>query len=1380
MSSAMGPLLAEGDRVAGRYRIDGLIAQGGMGAVYRAFDESSGTAVALKRRSGDDARIARMFEREYHTLVSLEHPRIIAVYDYGVDASSAYYTMELLDGSDLRELAPLPYARACRYLRDVASSLALLHARRLIHRDISPRNVRITSDDRGKLIDFGVLSSFGVAEVLAGTPPFVPPEALGGAPLDQRADLFALGALSYWLLTGCHAYPATAMDELPRLWRTPPLAPSRAASQMGDRDHEPIPEALDELVLALLSTNPLARPASAPEVIDRLTAIAGLEPDTEPLAAESYLSGGRTVGREREQSRLLERLETALEGTGTAIVIDADPGLGGSRLLSELAVEAQLRGGTPLVIDAQRRLGPYGVIHELIGKLLSAAPEEALAAAGPHASVLSHFSRQLRTRLPGAGAVSQKLAPGELRVRVQKALADWLLSIAEKRPLLLAIDNAHRMDDASGAVVATLAYHVRDHRIMLATTIKPGEVAAAPLVVKSLHDTGARMRLEPLHKPEVEALLSGLFGDVPHLGRLSEYVYRSSAGNPQVCLDLVRHLVRAGLIRHAEGVWVLPRDIPADASVVAVQPHASRVARLSAEHRKLAEALSVHRGPLPVERCLAIAEHEGIADVWGALEALTREEVLGRTQTRYHFVHDRLREYLVDGLDEQRRKALHRRIGAAFAAEAGGDDVDAMIDAGFHLVQGGDEGRGADLLSTAGLLLGYDSDEMSAAIPSLRAALTVFRSQKRAPQEIAKLLGPLCNAGWYCDLRLAAEYGDEAVALLADLLGLSLAARLRPFLGKHLSLYVGLSVAALRFVLGKGYGGIGGLRAMIVMYFNCVLSLGGVAATCLDAERGEQLAEKLEHLTALGKDHAATMSYRFAVLLSRVPRDRLAETIAGYRALLARLLDTKPTRDLPEDSRLMMIGGINYAIGAFESFRDGEAALEAAKALDGVGLKLYAMVADQVRANYHACRGEAELADYFRDRVEMHAVQAGSGWQAEVWAPASAILSSMITEDVIGMKRTSEELERLSRDIPSLRLHATVARAGSMMLRGDPAHARELFGTVLASAPARSFIGWGAICGAQARACIALGDYAAAKQICESTLAQLSPADQELSAMYLGLDLELALADTYLGRHEIAIRRIEALIEKHRSNKGPVTMGSLHRTRALIAIHLGDEALARKHIAEMEAWFEPTRNPGLIQQCERLRARLGSIARGGPASPDEGDAAGEGTVVDHLPSGQGEGALDQRERVLSIIVRQTGSELGYLFDARGESLVLMAGTDDQSPPEHVLDQVRRDIRAFERNRRRASTELEPAQLTSLTPGTALTRTALRPKEHDFRTVVLSVDGERAIAAAAVLAGDGPATLREPLTRRLARTLAELTDVAATVVEPDLARTQPHQ
>jgi hypothetical protein len=1365
MNSPTGPMLAQSERVAGRYRLEALLAQGGMSAVYRAFDESNGTRVALKRRTVHDERDARMFEREYHTLVSLKHPRIIEAYDYGVDSHGAYYTMELLDGGDLRELVAPPYRTACRYLRDVASSLALLHARRLLHRDITPSNVRVTGDGRGKLIDFGVLASFGVAEVVAGTPPFVPPEALGGAPLDQRADLFSLGALAYWLLTGRHAFPARAIDELPAAWRTPPVAPSEVCPEPKPGAGERIPEALDVLVLALLSTNPLARPVSAAEVIDRLTAIAGLESDVEPLTAESYFSGTRTVGREREQTRLLQRLTTTLEGTGTSLTIEADPGLGSSRLLAELAIEAQLRGVTPLVVDAKLRRGPYAAVHDLIGKLLKAAPEQALRAAQPHASVLAHFSPELRARLPEATALAQKLAPGELRMRVQTALADWLFAISAEQPLLLAIDNAHRLDDASGALVATLAHSVRDHRIMLVAAIKPGAAAAAALLVKSLLESGSRILLAPLHKADVEHLVRGLFGDLPHLARLAEELYRASAGNPQACMDLARYLVRTGVIRHAGGVWVLPSEISSGELPAMGQLHTSLLNRLSADSRKLAEALAVHRGRLSIERCLAIAEQQGITDVWDALEALTRDEVLSRAETTYHFVHENLREELIARLDPERRKTLHRRIGETFAAEHG-HDVNTMLDAGFHLMQGGEEGRGADLLAAAGLLLGYDSDEMGAAIPPLRAALTVFRKQRRPPHEIVKLLGPLCNAGWYCDRRLADEFGEEALSLLADLVGLSLAGRLRPWLGKYLSLYAGLGVAAVRFSFGKGYGGVAALRNMIVLYFNCVMSVVGVAATCLDAARARLFADKLEHLTALGEDHAATIAYRVCRLLSQVPLEHLADTIADYRELLAKVLRTEPTRDFPEDSRLMIVGGVNYALGALESFRDSTAALEHAETLDGVGLKLYAMVADQVRANYHACRGESELAGYYRDRVEMQAVQAGWGWQAELWAPASAIVACLITDDMIGMKRTNEEFERLVAEVPSLRRYAAFARAGYRLLRGDAALARDIIGVELGRTAPRSFIGWGIMLAAQARCYRALGDHVQAKQICETTLAQLSSADQAFTAMYLSLHVEHALADTYLGSHEPAIARIEALIDKHRSAGAPVIMGNLHRTRALIAIHLGDERSARRHASQMERWVEATRNPALLQQCEKLRAQIALVferdaqAKSASGRPISFDLADVPTSADYLRFKEAKNSAERVTRALGLLVSQMGGSSGYLFAVRGGELELLAPRHGAEPPEHVLDQVQRDIRVFKRRRRRGSAELESSQFT------ISIRTAVRPKEHDYRTILLSVDGDEALGAAAVLAGERPTPMRESWVRQLARTLMEAGDLPA--------------
>jgi eukaryotic-like serine/threonine-protein kinase len=140
-----------------------LIARGGMGEVFAALDQSTGTHIALKRLLTRDAErtTAALFMREYHALSELRHPCIIEVYDYGVDQQTPYYTMELLDGQDLRELSPVPFRDACRYLRDVASSLALLHARRLLHRDLSPRNVRRTSAGRCKLLDFGAMMPFG-------------------------------------------------------------------------------------------------------------------------------------------------------------------------------------------------------------------------------------------------------------------------------------------------------------------------------------------------------------------------------------------------------------------------------------------------------------------------------------------------------------------------------------------------------------------------------------------------------------------------------------------------------------------------------------------------------------------------------------------------------------------------------------------------------------------------------------------------------------------------------------------------------------------------------------------------------------------------------------------------------------------------------------------------------------------------------------------------------------------------------------------------------------------------------------------------------------------------------------------------------------------
>src|SRR5262245_16734139 len=156
--------------IGGRYRVESRLAEGGMGCVYRVVDERTNTPLALKRLlRGDSQQHIALFEREYRTLVGIQHPRIIRAFDYGVDSEGPYYTMELALGRDLHKLAPLPVPTALSYLRGIASCLGLLHTRRLLHRDITPHNVRVLDNGECKLIDFGALTSFGIPELVVGT-----------------------------------------------------------------------------------------------------------------------------------------------------------------------------------------------------------------------------------------------------------------------------------------------------------------------------------------------------------------------------------------------------------------------------------------------------------------------------------------------------------------------------------------------------------------------------------------------------------------------------------------------------------------------------------------------------------------------------------------------------------------------------------------------------------------------------------------------------------------------------------------------------------------------------------------------------------------------------------------------------------------------------------------------------------------------------------------------------------------------------------------------------------------------------------------------------------------------------------------------------------
>ena len=305
-------------RVAERYEIQRLLGRGGMASVYSAWDDATNTAVALKlsHAEADEKNAVRareLFEREFHTLAHLSHPRVVRAHDYGLHGQRPYYAMELLDGGDLKELAPMPWQDVCTVAYEICSALSLLHSRRLVHRDLTPRNVRKTQSGQAKLIDFGLLSTTGATTLIAGTPSFVAPELVRTMSLDGRSDLFSLGATLYYALTKRLPYAARSFAQLANAWRSNPVRPSSLAPG--------VPPALDDLILGMLRVDAGSRPKSAAEVMECLLPLLPSPPNDELRAARAYLVTPELVGRDEVVGQFRRQMMPTVRGRGGGFVV---------------------------------------------------------------------------------------------------------------------------------------------------------------------------------------------------------------------------------------------------------------------------------------------------------------------------------------------------------------------------------------------------------------------------------------------------------------------------------------------------------------------------------------------------------------------------------------------------------------------------------------------------------------------------------------------------------------------------------------------------------------------------------------------------------------------------------------------------------------------------------------------------------------------------------------------------------------------------------------------------------------------------------------------------------------------------------------------------
>jgi serine/threonine-protein kinase len=284
-------------REMGSYQLGELLGRGGMGEVYKASHRMLARPAAIKLirpetlGSNDPAvaasAIAR-FRREAEAAAHLRSAHTVDLYDFGVtEDQTLYLVMEFLDGMDLESLVrqhgPMPAPRVVHVLRQVCDSLEEAHARGLVHRDIKPANIHLgrvgCREDFVKVLDFGLVKTAGVGAtqslatmegVIMGTPAYMAPEMALGDSVDGRADLYALGCVAYYLLTGEQVFTGdTVLKVITQHLQAVPVPPS-------ERTELPIPATLEHLVLACLAKKPEERPQNARQLAQSLATIDGM------------------------------------------------------------------------------------------------------------------------------------------------------------------------------------------------------------------------------------------------------------------------------------------------------------------------------------------------------------------------------------------------------------------------------------------------------------------------------------------------------------------------------------------------------------------------------------------------------------------------------------------------------------------------------------------------------------------------------------------------------------------------------------------------------------------------------------------------------------------------------------------------------------------------------------------------------------------------------------------------------------------------------------------------------------------------------------------------------------------------------------------------
>jgi hypothetical protein len=685
---------------AGRYKVLRFLGEGGKKRVFLAHDTllDRDIAFSLIKTDGLDDVGRQRIMREAQTMGRLAHQNIVAIYDIGEHSrpdgsKQLYLVQELMGGGDVEGLledadGPLPLQQSLDIAISTARGLEFAHARDVIHRDLKPGNVWLTSDGVAKIGDLGLAVTLGQSRLtshgmMVGTYGYMPPEQALGQEVTAQADLYSLGAMLYEMVTGRPPFRGdTPTAVISQHLNTQPVAPSW--------NSEHCPPELEALILRLLAKVPSDRPASATEVRAALEAV---DPEGRSVSHSDSganpldrLASGVFVGRERELERLRAGLDGALAGHGTLVMLVGEPGIGKTRTTQELETYARMRGAKVLWGRAHESAGapPYWPWVQAIRAYRDQTADEVRRRQyQPYAEELQRIFpalRELFPNLPEPPADSE-----ESQFQLFDALSSFLRTVAEETPLVIVLDDLHWSDSATLAMLTYVTRELGRARVFVLGTYRDTDLDRRHPLSQALADLNredlfTRIPLRGLSLPDTSAYIRRTT-DVTPAPALTQQIHDETEGNPFFLSEVVNLMAEEGTLSSPRAEIQIPEGVR--------QALGRRLDRLSEEANALLTTLAVVGREFDHALVLALSPDDDDVTTLRLVEEALRARVLEETGApgRYRFRHALMQQTLLEELSAARQVLLHGQIADALLATYGPENRDHLPELAEHYAE---------------------------------------------------------------------------------------------------------------------------------------------------------------------------------------------------------------------------------------------------------------------------------------------------------------------------------------------------------------------------------------------------------------------------------------------------------------------------------------------------------------------------------------------------------------------------------------------------------------------------------------------------------------------------------------------------------------------